>query len=82
LMQANTNEPVNLGNPHEFSILTLAKLVIKFTRAKSRIIFKPLPLDDPKQRQPDISRAKKFLRWGPRVELEEGLKKTIARFKL
>jgi dTDP-glucose 4,6-dehydratase len=80
LMRARTNEPVNLGNPHEFNILQLAKLVLKFTGAKSRIIFKPLPQDDPKQRQPDITRAKKVLGWQPRVELEEGLKKTIAWF--
>jgi nucleoside-diphosphate-sugar epimerase len=81
LMWANTNEPVNLGNPHEFNILTLAKLVIKLTQTKSRIIFKPLPQDDPKQRRPDISRAKKLLGWHPRVELEEGLKKTIEWFR-
>jgi dTDP-glucose 4,6-dehydratase len=80
LMRVRTNQPVNLGNPREFNILQLAKLVLKFTRAKSRIIFKPLPQDDPKQRQPDIARAKKLLAWQPRVELEEGLKKTIAWF--
>jgi dTDP-glucose 4,6-dehydratase len=80
LMRVRTNQPVNLGNPREFNILQLAKLVLKFTRAKSRIIFKPLPQDDPKQRQPDIARAKKLLAWQPRVELEEGLKKTIEWF--
>lgn len=80
LMHAKTNQPVNLGNPHEFSILTLAKLVIKFSGTKSKVIFKPLPQDDPKQRRPDIRRAKKLLGWQPRDELEEGLKKTIAWF--
>ncbi len=82
LMRTRINQPVNLGNPHEFNILQLAKLVLKFTRAKSRIIFKPLPQDDPKQRQPDISQARKLLGWQPQVELEEGLKKTIEWFSL
>ena len=77
LMRTRICEPVNLGNPNEFTILTLARLVIKFTGTKSRTVFKPLPQDDPRQRQPDISRAKKLLGWQPRVELEEGLKKTI-----
>lgn len=81
LMWAKTNQPVNLGNPHEFNILTLAKLVLKFTGSQSKIIFKPLPQDDPRQRRPDTSRAKKLLQWQPRVELEEGLKKTIAWFR-
>jgi len=77
LMRTRICEPVNLGNPNEFTILTLARLVIKFTGTKSRTVFKPLPQDDPRQRQPDISRAKKLLGWQPRVELEEGLKKAI-----
>lgn len=80
LMRAKTYEPVNLGNPNEFTILSLAKLVLKFTGNKSKVIFKPLPQDDPRQRQPDISRAKKLLGWQPRVELEKGLKKTIEWF--
>jgi dTDP-glucose 4,6-dehydratase len=80
LMRARTNDPVNLGNRNEFNILTLAKLVLRFTGNKSRIIFKPLPQDDPRQRRPDISRAKKILGWQPRVELGEGLKKTIEWF--
>ncbi len=82
LMWAKTNEPVNLGNPNEFTILTFAKLVLKLTNAKSKIIFKPLPRDDPKQRKPDIARAKQILGWQPKVELEEGLKRTIAWFNL
>ncbi|MEW6067183.1 MAG: UDP-glucuronic acid decarboxylase family protein [Nitrospirota bacterium] len=73
--------PVNLGNPDEFSILELAEKVIKLTGSKSKIVFKPLPQDDPKQRQPDISLAKKALKWEPKNRLEEGLKKTIAYFK-
>jgi UDP-glucuronate decarboxylase len=73
--------PVNIGNPNEFTILELANKVIKLTDSKSEIIFKPLPQDDPKQRQPDISLAKKELNWIPRIELEEGLRKTICLFK-
>ena len=65
--------PVNLGNPHEFSILELAEKVIKLTGSKSKLIFKPLPHDDPKQRQPDITLAKSKLKWQPTIELEEGL---------
>jgi UDP-glucuronate decarboxylase len=73
--------PVNLGNPIEFTILELAKKVIELTGSKSKIVFKPLPPDDPKQRQPDISLARKVLNWEPKVPLDEGLKKTIAYFK-
>jgi dTDP-glucose 4,6-dehydratase len=76
-MLSDVNTPLNLGNPNEFTILELAKLVIKFTDSKSKVISNPLPVDDPKQRQPDISKAKKLLKWVPKVELEEGLKKTI-----
>ena len=81
LMFIKAVEPVNLGNPNEFTIMQLAKLVIKLTGSRSRIIFKELPSDDPKQRKPDISRAKKLLAWAPQVNLEEGLKMTIAWFK-
>ena len=73
--------PVNLGNPIEFSILDLATKIIKLTDSKSRIIYKPLPEDDPKQRQPDIHLVRKELRWSPKIELDEGLKKTISYFK-
>jgi len=73
--------PVNLGNPNEFTIYELAEKVISLTASKSKIIHKPLPQDDPAQRQPDISLAKKNLGWQPFVELEDGLKKTIAYFK-
>lgn len=81
LMYSDVNEPINIGNPNEFTILQLARLVAKFTGAKSKFIFKPLPQDDPRQRQPDISKAKKILKWKPKVELEEGLKKTIEWFR-
>ena len=73
--------PVNLGNSNEFTMLDLAQKVIGLTKSKSNLIFKPLPQDDPKQRQPDITLAKKELDWKPSVELEEGLMKTIAYFK-
>jgi len=73
--------PVNLGNPAEFSILELAKKVIELTGSKSRIAFKDLPADDPKQRRPDISLAREKLNWEPSVQMEEGLKKTIEYFK-
>lgn len=73
--------PVNLGNPDEFTILELAEKVIKLTKSKSKIIFKPLPQDDPTQRQPDIKLAKKQLKWKPAVKLEDGLKKTIKYFR-
>ncbi len=73
--------PVNLGNPEEFSILELAKMTIEQTRSKSKIDFKPLPQDDPTQRNPDISIAGKILKWEPNEALDKGLKKTIAYFK-
>jgi UDP-glucuronate decarboxylase len=73
--------PVNMGNPAEFTMLALAETVLRLTDSKSKIIFKPLPLDDPKQRQPDITLAKKHLDWEATVSLEDGLKETIAYFK-
>ncbi len=77
----NFTGPVNVGNPGEFTILELAEQVIRQTGSKSKIIFKPLPSDDPLQRQPDISLAREKLGWEPTVTLEEGLKRTIAYFK-
>lgn len=74
--------PVNIGNPSEISILALAQIVIELTGSKSKLVFKPLPQDDPKQRQPDIDLAKSQLDWYPRVDLINGLKKTIAYFKI
>jgi UDP-glucuronate decarboxylase len=73
--------PVNLGNPDEFTILELAEKVIKLTRSKSKIVFKPLPHDDPTQRQPNIALAKKHLKWKPKVKLDDGLKETIKYFR-
>lgn len=72
--------PVNIGNPCEFTMLELAEQVVRLTGSKSRLIFKPLPADDPKQRQPDISLAKQVLAWEPKVDLADGLKETIAYF--
>jgi UDP-glucuronate decarboxylase len=72
--------PVNIGNPGEFTMLELAEKVIQLTGAKSRLVFKPLPSDDPRQRQPDISLARSRLDWEPKVGLEDGLKETIAYF--
>ena len=72
--------PVNLGNPAEVSMLELARLIIELTASKSRIGYKPLPADDPKRRQPDISLAQSQLHWGPTTQLKEGLEKTIAYF--
>jgi UDP-glucuronate decarboxylase len=82
LMQTDNDfiGPVNLGNPVEFTILELAEMIIKQTGSKSKIIYKPLPSDDPMQRKPDITLAKKQLDWEPEIKLEEGLKKTISYF--
>ncbi len=73
--------PVNIGNPGEYTILQLAKEIIRLTNSKSELIYMPLPQDDPIQRQPNISLAKEKLNWEPRIPLEEGLKKTIAYFE-
>ena len=83
-MMATSNNiigPINLGNPNEFTIIELAEMVIRMTKSQSRIIKKPLPKDDPKQRQPDISLARKVLDWSPKISLEQGLEKTIAYFQ-
>ena len=82
LMDQNTTTgPINLGNPGEFTMLELAQLVLKLTGSKSKLTHEPLPADDPKQRCPDITRAKAVLDWSPRVPLEEGLKKTIPYYR-
>jgi UDP-glucuronate decarboxylase len=73
--------PVNLGNPAEFTILELAEILIRMTGSRAKIVFKPLPQDDPTQRKPDITLAQKKLGWQPRVPLEEGLAKTIEYFR-
>ena len=81
MAQSETVGPMNLGNPGEFTMLELAELTLKVVGGKSKIVHKPLPADDPKQRQPDITLARKVLRWEPKVPLEEGLKKTIEYFR-
>lgn len=81
LMNSNITTPVNLGNPDEFTINELAEKVISLTKSKSKLVYKPLPQDDPRQRKPDISLAKSKLKWSPSVKLTEGLKNTIGYFK-
>src|SRR5689334_17494889 len=81
LMLSETNDPVNIGNPVEMTIKQIAETIIRMTGAKSRIIYKPLPTDDPKQRRPDITRARTLLGWEPKVQLDEGLVKTIEYFR-
>jgi len=81
LSQSDIHDPVNIGNPHELKIIDLAKLIIKLTKSKSKIIYNPLPEDDPKVRRPDITRAEKLLKWQPKVDLEKGLEETIEWFK-
>ena len=81
LMVSETNEPVNIGNPHEVTIEEIARTIIALVGSKSRIVYRPLPVDDPKQRRPDITRARTILGWEPKVGLEEGLLKTVEFFK-
>jgi len=81
LMQSSLNEPVNIGNPNEMTLLDLAKKIIQLTYSKSNIEYKPLPVNDPKVRRPDITKAKKELNWNPEIALDDGLKKTIEWFK-
>src|SRR6516162_9702898 len=81
LAMSDYHGPVNIGNPREMTIKQFAEEIIRITGTKSTIEYKPLPVDDPKVRQPDITRAKEVLRWEPRVQFEEGIKKTIDYFK-
>jgi UDP-glucuronate decarboxylase len=81
LLDKNPDTPLNLGNPNEFTILDLAKVVIEITNSKSKVVNNSLPLDDPKQRCPDVSLAKSTLNWKPTIELIEGIEKTAAYFK-
>ncbi len=81
LMISPYDQPMNIGNPSELTVLEFARKIIHATGSRSRIVFKSLPQDDPKQRQPDIARARKILRWAPRVPLEQGLTDTIAYFR-
>ena len=73
--------PVNIGNPAEFTMLELAEKILRLTGSKSKLVFEPLPSDDPRQRQPDIGLAKEQLDWEPKVEMEDGLRETIAYFR-
>jgi dTDP-glucose 4,6-dehydratase len=81
LMLSAEHDPINIGNPVEMTIKQIAETIIRMTGAKSTIIYKPLPTDDPKQRRPDITRARTLLNWEPKVQLEEGLVKTIEYFR-
>ncbi|MGQ9696144.1 MAG: UDP-glucuronic acid decarboxylase family protein [Thermodesulfobacteriota bacterium] len=81
LLLSKENEPINLGNPDEFSVIDLAHLMQEITGSKSKIVYQPLPIDDPKVRQPDISKARQLLGWNPKVSLREGVEKTIPYFK-
>jgi dTDP-glucose 4,6-dehydratase len=81
LSQSDFHEPVNIGNPTEFTILDFAKLILKLTDSKSKITYESLPVDDPKQRRPNIARAQKLLGWDPKVDLETGLRQTIDYFR-
>jgi len=80
LLEAGDHLPVNLGNPHEITVMEFAKKILDLTGSKSPIVYKPLPQDDPQVRQPDISKARKLLGWEPEVQLEEGLARTIGYF--
>ena len=81
LMDAKTNEPVNIGNPHELTIEEIARTIVRLCGSNSKIVYRPLPVDDPKQRKPDITRARTLLGWEPKVGLEEGLRTSIEYFK-
>jgi len=80
-MMSSYDLPVNIGNPAEMTVLEFAKQIIRTTGSRSKICFKPLPQDDPRQRRPDITRARTILGWAPKVPLSEGLVKTIEYFR-
>jgi dTDP-glucose 4,6-dehydratase len=81
LAESKENDPVNIGNPHEMTIEEIAKTIIRLTGSSSKLVYRPLPEDDPKVRQPDITRARTLLGWEPKVPLEEGLTRTLAYFR-
>jgi len=81
LMESDVNDPVNIGNPHEMTIEEIALAIIRLTGSGSKLVYRPLPEDDPKVRQPDITRARTLLKWEPKVGLEEGLTKTLEYFR-
>jgi dTDP-glucose 4,6-dehydratase len=81
LMLSDVTDPVNIGNPEELTIRSLAERVVKLAVSRSKIVLKPLPVDDPKVRQPDITRARTLLGWEPKVPLETGLPRTLEYFR-
>jgi dTDP-glucose 4,6-dehydratase len=81
LMASSTNDPVNIGNPHEVTIEDIARTIVRLVDSKSQLVYRELPVDDPKQRRPDITRARTLLGWEPRVSLEDGLLSTVDYFK-
>jgi dTDP-glucose 4,6-dehydratase len=81
VLMSGETRPVNLGNPQELTILELAKAIVRLTGSRSKIVYTPLPQDDPKRRQPDITRASQLSGWEPKVEFAEGLRETIAYFR-
>ena len=81
MLLSDINYPINIGNPNEISILDFAKEILNLTKSKSEIVFKELPINDPKVRRPDISKAKELLSWEPKVSRKEGLKKVLEYFK-
>ena len=81
LMDSAVHDPVNIGNPHEVTIEEIARIVIRLLGSRSKVVYRSLPVDDPKQRKPDITRARSLLGWEPKVELEEGLLKTVDYFR-
>jgi dTDP-glucose 4,6-dehydratase len=81
LMRSDLNEPVNIGNPAEMTIEAIARLIIEMTGSKSQLVYRPLPEDDPKVRQPDITRARTLLGWEPKIDLRTGLTSTIDYFR-
>ena len=81
LMESSVNDPVNIGNPHEMTIEEIARTIIRLTGSKSKLVYRPLPEDDPKVRQPDITRARTLLGWEPKVTLEDGLTRTLEFFR-
>jgi dTDP-glucose 4,6-dehydratase len=80
LMDSDVHDPVNIGNPHEVTIEEIARIIIRLLGSRSKVVYRPLPVDDPKQRKPDITRARSLLGWEPKVGLEEGLLKTVDYF--
>jgi dTDP-glucose 4,6-dehydratase len=81
LSRSREHEPVNIGNPVEFTMIECAQMILKVTGSKSRIIHEPLPPDDPKQRRPDITKARQLLGWEPKTQLEEGLRLSLDYFR-